>query len=221
MRGVLSFALHLAAVLAICAATGAAAVFLALWGARTGLRPAYQEPPEPDGLVLRIELPKAVTPWGNESVRVLGRNPARLLVTHRDPVSDQYFAVEYAYPSGEAVGEPQLAAGCDEIARDARFDFDGDGVEDQLECEWSYPGHAVRVRSGATGEGLFGHFDPREYEYETGAFPLGDLDGDGCAELALVHPRKARSDYDLGLYDRVFGVHSWITVVSGARACAP
>jgi hypothetical protein len=77
----------------------------------------------------------------------------------------------------------------------------------------------VTVNSGATGAELFVHVDPREYEYEVGAFPLGDLDGDGCAEIALSHPRFDRSDYDWP-EDCLWEARSWITVVSGRLACA-
>jgi len=64
---------------------------------------------------------------------------------------------------------------------------------------------------------LFEDTDPLEYECDARAFALGDLDGDGFSELALVHPPEDRSTYDVELWDRLFGAKSWISVVSGAR----
>jgi hypothetical protein len=186
-------------------------------------RPAHQELPKPDGMVLRIELPEAEVPWINAAVRVSGEQPPRLIVTYRvypRPGECDYVCAEYAYPSGKRLTEPVPAADIDALQEHAEFDFDGDGVVDTLQCDWTAGVHTVRVTSGVTGRGLFVHTDPREYEYEKGAFPLGDLDGDGCAELALSHPRMDRSDYDLELYDAIFGARSWITVVSGKLACA-
>ena len=80
------------------------------------------------------------------------------------------------------------------------------------------PDGVVQVRSGRDGRVLFEDADPLEYESEDRAVPLDDLDGDGCSELALLHPRMDRSDYDWEPFDLVFGAKSWITVVSGARA---
>ncbi|MEQ1735607.1 MAG: hypothetical protein ABL886_04295, partial [Rhodoglobus sp.] len=68
------------------------------------------------------------------------------------------------------------------------------------------------------GSVLFEDADPIEYEPQRRAFPLGDVDGDGCAELALVHPRGDRSGYDLELWDRLLGAKSWVTIVSGREA---
>ena len=112
------------------------------------------------------------------------------------------------------------------------FDFDGDGMADQVMAGRRFnPGArpdpatgrfldhgTVQVRSGRDGRVLFENRDPLEYESDARAFPLGDLDGDGCAELALVHPRMDRSRYDLELVDRLFGAKSWVTIVSGAQA---
>jgi hypothetical protein len=59
--------------------------------------------------------------------------------------------------------------------------------------------------------------DPLEYESDDRVRVLGDLDGDGFAEIALVHPRMDRSRYDFELWDALFGAKSWVTVVSGSR----
>ena len=64
---------------------------------------------------------------------------------------------------------------------------------------------------------LFEDQDPLEYQCDDRAFVLGDLDGDGFSEVALVHPRSDRSTYDLELWDLLFGAKSWISVVSGSR----
>jgi hypothetical protein len=190
-----------------CALAGSFAI--TLWS----VRPEHLRLPAPRGMVLRIELAEAEVPWGNASIRRSSASPTRLVVTER---------VEYEidYPSGARATKPVAVAELDDPSVDAAFDFDGDGTQDALHCELSSDGHRVLVTSGATGKGLFVHDDPREYEYETGAFPLGDLDGDGCAELALAHPRMDRSDYDPEPYDAVLGARSWITIVSGRLASA-
>ena len=207
--------------IALCALASSAIGVLAvgLWS----LRPAHIVPPEPRGLVLRIELAEADVSWGNASIRRSPASPTRLVVTERvypRPGEFDCVAYEIDYPSGARATKPVAAAQLDEPSVDAAFDFDGDGTLDALHCDLSSYGHRVTVMSGATGAGLFVHDDPREYEYELGAFPLGDLDGDGCAELALAHPRMDRSDYDLEPYDALLGVQSWITIVSGRIACA-
>lgn len=187
------------------------------------LRPDHLKLPRPRGLVARIELPEAMTPYGNASVRALPTQPPRLRVSWRvdDPLKSlAYLCAEYEYPSGRRLGAPVETWELQRPQALASFDFDGDGTPDELHCDLSAGTHRVEVRSGATGRGLFVHEDPREYEYEVGAFPLGDLDGDGCAELALQHPRMDRSDYDIEPFDAVLGARSWITVVSGRLACA-
>ena len=96
-------------------------------------------------------------------------------------------------------------------------DFDGDGTADILETGSGLEYGSIRIRSGADGRVLFEDVDDLEYESTDRAVPLGDLDGDGRSELALIHPRMDRSNYDLELWDLLFGAKSWVTIVSGAR----
>jgi hypothetical protein len=75
----------------------------------------------------------------------------------------------------------------------------------------------VRVRSGVDGRELWSSHDPLEYESKDRLTPLGDLDGDGFAELAVLHPRRDRSRYDWELLDLAFGAKSRLSIVFGSR----
>jgi hypothetical protein len=74
------------------------------------------------------------------------------------------------------------------------------------------------VSSGAEGRGIWSSREPLEYETSKRLTPLGGLDGDDRSELAVLHPRMDRSAYDLDPLDALFGVHSWLSIASGARA---
>jgi hypothetical protein len=131
----------------------------------------------------------------------------------------------YRYPSGEHLKElsgveaehammerslvkPESPLACD---------LDGDGIADLVETGTTAEYGVSRVRSGADGRVLFENVDDLEYESSDRAVCLGDLDGDGRSEIALIHPRMDRSRYDFELWDLLFGAKSWITVVSGGR----
>lgn len=133
----------------------------------------------------------------------------------------------YGYPDGrtidvlsgeDAVHEETAIAASASKRTSAPFDFDGDGVADSIQqaivdTKLGY----VRIESGRDGHALLEDSDPLEYESDDRVRVLGDLDGDGFAEIALVHPRMDRSRYDFELWDALFGAKSWVTVVSGSR----
>jgi hypothetical protein len=121
--------------------------------------------------------------------------------------------IEVDYPSGES----RPADGLDETAPPPFFDLDGDRIADRVWIGEGPDADLVRVLSGASGAVLVEDRDPFEYAHSGRAFPLGDLDGEGFGELALVHPRENRNDYDFSPGDALFGVSSWVTVISGAR----
>lgn len=96
------------------------------------------------------------------------------------------------------------------------IDLDGDGTDDALS---ELPYGTTTITSGRDGTTLFVDRDPLEYESHQRARLLGDLDGDGHGDFALLHPRSDRSKYDIELLDRIYGAKSWITLISGAKAC--
>ena len=165
--------------------------------------------PSPDGMELRIEFRETRSPFDTVQIMPAPNGQLAFLVRSRGPELDSYVVDEVLYPSGELrrIASP-------DIGRFAEpFDLDGDGVADEV----SVNGETVLVRSGMDGRELFRQQDHLEYETRVRAFPLGDLDGDGFGELAVFHPRSDRSDYDWNVADMLFGVTSWITVVSGSN----
>jgi hypothetical protein len=186
--------------------------------------------PWPKGAVLRVELPKALLSFGPAfHVAQIERDGPALAIYREggDPgtslAHEPAILCVFAWPSGELlerVERPwseQLAGF--ELARTSSaatgFDFDGDGTTDS--SHWAVGGRAW-IASGASGAPSWEHTDPLEYEDPERLVPLGDLDGDGCSELAVLHPRRDRSEYDWELFDLIFGAKSWLTVVSGAKA---
>lgn len=189
---------------------------LALAGATSG----HRRPPWPRGALLRLEARPVHHPMDRIVVTAVERDgPAILVETSADEPGCTRLAA-YRFPGGAFLGaedEPRTAHGV-ERPSGAFFDFDGDGTQDSIEIPGRTDYGLVRVRAGGRDQVLFEDRDPIEYECADRAFALPDLDGDGCSELALVHPRMDRSRYDLELWDRFLGVRSWITIVSGREA---
>jgi hypothetical protein len=192
----------------------------------------HRRPPTPAGMVFRVEVREAHTPFDRFGVSVDPLDPTAIAIDvpgeRVESVSTRFV---HGYPGGERL-RTERVFGLDRAERtELAFDFDGDGAPDRLEVGTVEPGRPpvpgpiahvpfglVRVVSGVNGAVLFEDLDDLEHESGDRAFPLADLDGDGCSELALVHPRMDRANYDIELGDRFFGARSWVTVISGARA---
>ncbi len=190
----------------------------------------HRVPPWPTGAVLRAELPEERFRFVGPDFRIaaLERSGPAIAIHWDAGQPGTSFAhvretlLIVSYPSGElleCIESPtreQLEEFRTVRAAAARslFDFDGDGTPDAAKCD----GDRAWVESGAGGALLWQQTDQLEYENNERLTPLRDLDGDGCCELAVLHPRQDRSDYDWEPFDLVFGVRSWLTVVSGAKA---
>jgi hypothetical protein len=191
------------------------------WLAITAAGTGHRRPPSPSGLVLRLVTREVVSPFDGFVVFATERNgPAIVVLT---PRTGEFPATRhiYSYPDGKLLEEARLDP--TPVAQSSGiFDFDGDGVADRIDNgsgESGAPDYGVvRVYSGRDGHVLFVDRDDLEYEGNERAFPLPDLDGDGCSELALLYPRMDRSSYDLEVGDMLFGAKSWVSIVSGARA---
>jgi hypothetical protein len=194
-------------------------------------RAGHRRPPEPRGMVFRAEVRKVESPMDRFDVRAIelggraiaiwarasGQIPARLVI-HRYPDGD---LLEVLVGTDAERAWRELPRVPDVGGAIEAFDFDGDGTADELESEPVMQDRdygVVRIRSGRDRRLLFLDEDELEYETWDRAVPLGDLDGDGCSELALLHPRMDRSGYDLELWDWLLGAKSWVTIVSGGRA---
>jgi len=170
--------------------------------------------PHPRGMVLRVEAPRVYTPFNNR-IRVRpadGGEPA-LVIEVAAFGGRRPRTIHVTYPEGAV---RQLESGS-RVEPAPPLDFDGDGTPDEILCGRDDGYGWVKVISGATGSTLFADDDPLEYESHERAFSLGDLDGDGYGELALVHPRMDRSAYDLFELHMFMKVKSWVTVVSGSE----
>lgn len=192
----------------------------------------YQGKPRPAGSVLVVRIGGEL--WSalgttRTRVEVVQREPAILAVhdTGSPPFGSEDFGtpksvatLSFEYPSGRrrSLGEQ----GAQPLVAKLPFDFDADGVEDEVTSSLAEGRSVSRVEvlSGATGAVLFRDDDPHLYTQVLRGFPLGDLDGDGFAELALLHPRCDRSGFDMVLGDDLLGARSWLSVVSGKAACA-
>lgn len=175
-----------------------------------------------DGEVFVTELSAALTGFDQFTVFALDRADPAITVVDEGGTRQLGEVVVLRYPSGTVL-ERRLATHAYEfrdhappdVRRAAAADFDGDGVADRIASPAS--GHSI-VESGRDGSVLFESLDATVYESNERLTLLGDLDGDGCSELAVEHPRIDRSRYDFELQDLLFGVESWLTVVSGKRA---
>ncbi|MBI5433492.1 MAG: hypothetical protein HZA52_11745 [Planctomycetes bacterium] len=184
----------------------------------------HRRTPEPRGLVLQLELRESASPLERWEFLPIERDgPAVAILDHGASAFPKTLTVA-RHPSGELPQRIEPATDADfELARAARrtkssiaFDFDGIGDEFVTGGDARY-GRGL-VLSGVDGRELWSDEDPLEYESNERLTPLGDLDGDGCSELAVWHPRYDRSDYDTELVDAIFGAKRWLSIVSGARA---
>ncbi|MCK6445606.1 MAG: VCBS repeat-containing protein [Planctomycetes bacterium] len=186
-------------------------------------------PPTVAGTLFRVELPEAGSFFTDRlNVFAIDRDGPAIAAIEPGDLQRPRVLVVHRFPSGELLErrDPCTAADVARVEAERRstppshqrFDLDGDGsldllVVDRGLCE----GHA-EIRSGADDRVLFVSDDPLEYESTDRVTFLGDLDGDGCSELAVWHPRSDRSRYDFELMDMVFGVKSWLSIVSGKLA---
>jgi hypothetical protein len=176
----------------------------------------YRWRPSPDGMVLRV--PIGEVPFPQRHIALVpapgGRPAFRIYSLLSEAQAQVRTVIEVDYPSGEAREIDPLEA--TEDLTEPRLDLDGDGVPDEVRIGPELFEKTLEVVSGASGAVLFRDRDRFEYAYKERGFPLGDLDGDGYGELGLVHPREKRT-YDCDPGDALFGVHGWVTVISGAR----
>lgn len=177
--------------------------------------------PAPEGLVLQVVLPEMGSPFHEIEVLAVERNGPAIAILDGVGRSTPPRVTVVRYPEGEVLerlDEPD-ARQLEDLRAGAwapgTFDLDGDGQADEPSYDY---GGWVYVRSGVEGRVLWLSHDPLEYEFSARLTPLADLDGDGCSELAVLHPRMDRSDYDIHPIEAILGVHSWLSVVSGARA---
>ncbi|MEM1451704.1 MAG: hypothetical protein AAGI22_21510 [Planctomycetota bacterium] len=169
----------------------------------------YHARPHPEGMRLRVELPASVSRFRAPDVRVR---------TSGEPVLDVHGLVGGPHAFSIASGVPLAASSLvtdSTLADPGAFDFDGDGVEDEIVDLGVRGGNSVlRVVSGSTGRTLFQDSDAAAYTPTDRGRALPDLDGDGLSELALYHPRDDRATYDFEPVDLLLDAKSWLTVVS-------
>ena len=188
----------------------------------------HRRPPQPDGMVFRVEAREVAHPFDRIEVHPVDRGGPAIAVFEPAVTGHVASLSIYSYRDGrriealsgdEAIRAEATIEAAASMRTNVPFDFDGDGVADTIEefADRSGWGSTVRIVSGRDGRALFVDEDPVEYEGHDRMRMLGDLDGDGYAEIALVHPRMDRSRYDLELWDALFGAKSWVTVISGSH----
>jgi hypothetical protein len=198
----------------------------------------HRRPPTPSGMVFRVETREMVSPDdGAEVYAVTCDGPAVAIATRATRRHEASLTI-HRYPEGTCLKRWRGADALREVAEGpfakpvtlVSLDLDGDGTLDPIavgaksnpfqsaESPQDYQDYGVvRILSGRDDRILFENRDPLEYEGTDRAIPLGDLDGDGFSELALLHPRMDR-DYDFeNVWDVLFGAKSWVTVISGSR----
>ena len=200
------------------------ALIAALWySAHSG----YRRPPTPRGMVFRVEVVEVQTPMDTILVEVGQLEPPTIAI--ETPIwtyignAGNYqgqLRTVYSFPHGEEL-RTEKSPEWHQTFVDGYlgFDFDGDGAVDSIRGGGTLGDKGfVAVVSGRDGRVLFEDRDDLEYENGNRAYALLDLDGDGCSELGLVHPRMNRGDYDTHPWDWILGAKSWVTVVSGRLA---
>jgi len=177
----------------------------------------YRWRPSPDGMFLRVAIGEVPFPERHIALGPAPGGRAAFRIYSRLSGEQSRTVIEVDYPSGEVREIAPLDAGDTEAdLPEPRLDLDGDGVLDHVRIGPELFEKTLEVVSGASGAVLFRDRDRFEHAHKERGFPLGDLDGDGYGELGLLHPREKRT-YDFEPGDALFGVHSWVTVISGAR----
>ncbi|MBK7875485.1 MAG: hypothetical protein IPJ77_07000 [Planctomycetes bacterium] len=195
----------------------------------------HRAAPTTSGAVCRIEAREVFDPWDRfEVFPRAGARPGFAVFARDLQVSDldgrevrsipASFTV-HAYPSGRVLesfagadAEREVRAERERIVSDRpALDLDGDGRQDVVEPGVDPRRGLVRLLTAPGGRVLLEDDDDIEYETMDRVIALGDLDGDGKGECAVLHPRSDRSAYDFELGDLVFGAKSWISIVSGSR----
>lgn len=179
---------------------------------------AHRTRPHPDGLVFQVETGEVFTPLDRPTIRRSTADPGAIVVETKGAGRREGSRRVYRYPSGEPIPDPEGSLVRADALVSSPLDLDGDGTQDLIRIGERPDHHGiVQVVSGRNGKVLFEDRDELEYETNDRLYPLGDIDGDGCSEMALLHPRADRSAYDFELFDAVLGAKSWISILSGAR----
>lgn len=178
----------------------------------------YRRPPAPPGLRVSVPIWPSVHPFQVARVGSESSRPGTFLVWEESPAAGARGRGPIArfrrfeFPGGDPLEPgPAVQQAPEETAL---FDFDGDGVADEVHhLEKAYP-KTVRVLSGADAAVLFEWQDPHASGFGPIGWGQGDWDGDGRSELAILSMRYDRSTYDWSIPDALFGARSWVSIVS-------